>query len=175
MFCSTNSFPRQRSFARLIFLVALVALPALCIYAQKQGGSGPFQKISFKTTKLCTVPPTGEVTALVKNGVELSVTDDFDCDGVPDAYDNCVGMPNADQKDTDNNGIGDACEAAITVKAGPPAKSGPNVKTQVAVKDTSHKKSPMPPTSRSNEKAKSRKEKRTDIRSRSIAKTRRRH
>ena len=174
MYCFTNSFPRQRSFARLAFLIAVVALPAVGVFGQKQGAADPYQKISFKTTRPCTVAATGEVTALVKSGVELSVTEDWDCDGVPDAYDNCVGIPNADQKDTDNNGIGDACEAAVTVKAGPPVKSRPNVKTQVAAKETSHKKSPPPPNSRSNTKAKSRKHKKTDDRSRSIAKARRR-
>ena len=35
---------------------------------------------------------------------------DTDGDGVPDLSDNCVSVPNADQKDTDHNGKGDACE-----------------------------------------------------------------
>lgn len=173
MYCFTDSFPRQNSLSRLAFLIAMVALPAVGAYAQKQAAADPYQKISFKTTKPCTVAATGEVTALVKSGVELSVTEDWDCDGVPDAYDNCVGIPNADQKDTDNNGIGDACEAAVTVKAGPPAKSRPNIKTPVAAKNTSYKKSPTPPNGRSNTKTKSRKDKKADNRSRSIAKTRR--
>jgi len=134
MYCFTNSFPRQNSLSRLAFLIAMVALPAVGAYAQKQGAADPYQKISFKTTKPCTVAATGEVTALVKSGVELSVTEDWDCDGVPDAYDNCVGIPNADQKDTDNNGIGDACEAAVTVKAEPPAKSRPIAKERVPAK-----------------------------------------
>jgi hypothetical protein len=82
----------------------------------------PFQKISFKPDAKCTVPATGEVTALVKNGVELSVSEDYDCDGVPDAYDNCVGMPNRDQADANGNAIGDLCEAAATIKTTPPAK-----------------------------------------------------
>jgi hypothetical protein len=174
MYCFTDSFPGQRSFARLTFLIVVVALPALAAHAQKQAAAGPYQKISFKTTKTCTVPATGEVTSLVKNGIELSVTEDWDCDGVPDAYDNCVGMPNPDQKDTDNNGIGDACEAAVTVKAGPPAKSRPNTKAPEAAKDTSHKKSPTRPTGRSNTTANRRKDKKADDRSRSIAKARRR-
>ena len=174
MYCFTNSFPRQNSLSRLAFLIAMIALPAVGAYAQKQAAADPFQKISFKTTKPCTVAATGEVTALVKSGVELSVTEDWDCDGVPDAYDNCVGMPNADQKDSDNNGIGDACEAAVTVKAGPPAKSRPDAKTPVVAKSRSNKNSRTPPTKRSNEKAKSRKDKKTDDRSRSIAKARRR-
>jgi hypothetical protein len=36
--------------------------------------------------------------------------EDQDGDGVSDADDNCVRVPNADQKDRNKNGIGDACE-----------------------------------------------------------------
>jgi hypothetical protein len=134
MNCYTDFFSSQNSLARLGFLIAMVALPAVGLYAQKQAAADPYQKISFKTIKPCTVAATGEVTALVKSGVELSVTEDWDCDGVPDAYDNCVGMANPDQKDTDNNGIGDACETAVTIKAGPPAKSRPVAKVRVPAK-----------------------------------------
>lgn len=35
---------------------------------------------------------------------------DLDGDGVPNGTDNCPREPNADQKDTDGNGIGDACQ-----------------------------------------------------------------
>jgi len=173
MNCSSNSFPRQRSLARIAFLIAVVALPALDSYAQTRSGNDPYQKISFKTTKPCIIAATGEVTSLVKNNVELSVTEDWDCDGVPDAYDNCVGMPNPDQTDRDNNGIGDVCEAGVTIKAGPPTKSRSNAKVTVPAKGRSNKKSPPKP-SRSKTKAKSSKEKQTADRSHSIAKTRRR-
>jgi hypothetical protein len=134
MYCSTNSFPFKTTLVRLTFLIAVVALPALGAYAQKQAAADPYQKISFKTTKQCTIPATGEVTALIKSGVELSVTEDWDCDGVPDAFDNCVGMPNPDQTDNDNNGIGDVCEAGATIKAGPPAKSKSNARVKVPAK-----------------------------------------
>lgn len=39
---------------------------------------------------------------------------DVDGDGIPDAQDNCLNTPNPDQEDTNNNGIGDACESSIT-------------------------------------------------------------
>lgn len=38
------------------------------------------------------------------------VLDDDDCDGVPDASDNCATVFNPDQVDTDEDGLGDACD-----------------------------------------------------------------
>ena len=43
---------------------------------------------------------------------------DTDHDGVLDALDNCPSVANADQADTDGNGVGDACEAAGACDAG---------------------------------------------------------
>ncbi|MHC5023565.1 MAG: lamin tail domain-containing protein [Planctomycetota bacterium] len=37
---------------------------------------------------------------------------DADGDGIPDAEDNCPDLPNPDQSDCDNDGIGDVCEIA---------------------------------------------------------------
>jgi thrombospondin type 3 repeat protein len=148
----------------LAFLIAVLALP---IVAQTRTDVDPYQKISLKTTRPCTVPASGEVTSLVKNGVELSVTEDFDCDGVPDAYDNCVGMPNRDQADSDGNGIGDVCEAAITIKTGLSAKSRSNIKPKSPT-------APAPVKSSSNTKAKSRKAQLADKRSRPSVRRRRR-
>ena len=39
-----------------------------------------------------------------------AVPADGDADGVPDATDNCVSTPNADQADTDGDGVGDVCD-----------------------------------------------------------------
>lgn len=38
---------------------------------------------------------------------------DLDLDGVPDAQDNCVNVPNPGQEDVNKNGIGDACERSV--------------------------------------------------------------
>ena len=34
----------------------------------------------------------------------------MDGDGIVDSEDNCIETPNPDQKDTDNDGIGDICD-----------------------------------------------------------------
>jgi hypothetical protein len=41
--------------------------------------------------------------------IVLVAESDSDSDGVPDGLDNCPQVPNPDQTDTDNNGVGDAC------------------------------------------------------------------
>lgn len=40
-------------------------------------------------------------------------TNDFDGDGVPDAADNCIVVPNADQRDSDGDGYGNLCDADV--------------------------------------------------------------
>ena len=50
------------------------------------------------------------VTAWV-NGLQSCVVVDADADGVDDTLDNCLGVPNANQRDTDGDGYGNACDA----------------------------------------------------------------
>jgi thrombospondin type 3 repeat protein len=160
-FC-TNSFPRHSSLAHLIFLVVL----ALPVYAQTSSSADPYKKIALKTARPCTVGTSGELTSLVKNGVELSVNEDWDCDGIADAYDNCVGMPNPAQIDSDGDGIGDVCEAAVTIRAGVPEKSKSKIKAK-------SRKATVMAKSRSNVKAKSRKATAANKRSRPSVRRRR--
>ena len=176
MNCCTNSFRLKNSLAGLTFLIALLALPA---YAQTRSGPAPYQDVALKTAAPCTVGSVGELRSLVKNGVELSVNEDWDCDGVSDAYDNCVGLPNPGQIDSDRNRIGDACEAAATVRAGVPARSRSNNEATVPEKSpASAKANSRKPTvlakNRSNTKPKSRKPPAADRRSRPTSKPPRR-
>jgi hypothetical protein len=47
-------------------------------------------------------------------GIDLALCNvDSDGDGIGDGFDNCPGIANPDQKDTDGDGIGDACDPDI--------------------------------------------------------------
>ncbi len=48
----------------------------------------------------------------------FTVVSDTDGDGVPDDEDNCPNVPNADQADGDNDGVGDVCPRLTVNKAG---------------------------------------------------------
>jgi hypothetical protein len=150
----TRLLSPQTSPVYFVFVSAVLALTALDAGAQSRSGTDVFQKASFKRPeKMCAVESSGAVTALIKNGVELSVNEDWDCDGVPDAYDNCVGIVNPSQADANGNGIGDSCEAAATVTAGTKKKSEDKIKKPVVrSRKTEEKKSEL--RSRKSEKKK---------------------
>ena len=130
-----NPFPNSlfplKPIIRLSFLAAVLVFGAPNVHAQAQPQKvDADQKISPTAAGPCTVAASGEVTTLVKNGVELSVKEDWDCDSIADAYDNCVGMANPSQMDSDGNGFGDICESATFVKAGVSVKSRANKKAK---------------------------------------------
>lgn len=57
---------------------------------------------------------------------------DVDRDGVQDAADNCPGTPNVDQVDTDQDGLGDACEDLVVAAV----DDTPTVRTGAGARDT---------------------------------------
>ena len=60
---------------------------------------------SFNEGKLCS--PT---CVSGDSGSGEAPVEDRDGDGVPDNEDNCPDVPNPGQEDTDQNGVGDACD-----------------------------------------------------------------
>ena len=54
----------------------------------------------------------GSMAGLVTLAGPLNCPDDYDCDGIPDAEDNCPSHRNADQLDCDDDGYGDICTIA---------------------------------------------------------------
>jgi uncharacterized delta-60 repeat protein len=57
-------------------------------------------------TKCWIINPVGSPV----NSIQLSVNNDVDGDGTDNTHDNCITVANADQKDTDQDGVGDACD-----------------------------------------------------------------
>ncbi len=57
------------------------------------------------------------------NAITATRVRDTDKDGVPDNSDNCAKTYNPDQKDSNNNGIGDACDTQTTQPLPPPTTS----------------------------------------------------
>ena len=56
-----------------------------------------------------TAQATHTATALVGTGTFT----DSDADGVANLFDNCIGIPNPDQRDTDGDGFGNRCDADL--------------------------------------------------------------
>ena len=65
---------------------------------------------SFKIGDICDDGLTTTTNDKIDANCQCVGQGDTDGDGISDSVDNCPGMPNADQADLDNNGIGDLCD-----------------------------------------------------------------
>ena len=96
------------AFSALVFLV-LLSIPHAS-GESKRFGITPKPTISPTPP---SVDPSGELTIEQAQDILLGGTE-FDCDGIPNAKDNCPLTYNPDQKDSYRDGIGDACEEGFT-------------------------------------------------------------
>jgi len=78
-------------------------------------GTGETLEISALSVGEHTITLMGEDSAsgADTDTITLIVLPDTDGDGVTDAQDNCPNTPNSDQADSDDNGLGDACEVDL--------------------------------------------------------------
>ena len=67
-------------------------------------------KYAFAYITLLLVITTATLTSCSNDDGPTNAIVDTDNDGIPDSEDNCPNTANANQTDTNNNGIGDACE-----------------------------------------------------------------
>ena len=81
----------------LILIGLMVFVPLLLLR------KGPFSSPTNETPKQQIDSAQREVDKAVKSL-------DSDSDGVSDVNDNCPSVENLDQKDSDGNGVGDACD-----------------------------------------------------------------
>jgi YVTN family beta-propeller protein len=131
----------------------IIDVPTLSVSNTIPVGTGPYWTVldSLGTRAFVANPPEGtvsiidteleEIVATVatdKNAwtllaVDVPVNDpDGDSDGIADEFDNCPAVANADQIDSDGDGVGDACEGPI-ISTIQPASGQKGTKVEVTL------------------------------------------
>ncbi len=73
----------------------------------------PDRSVSIPTAESGTLSSAENILSIALSRLQKNIKykpSDTDSDSIPDAHDNCVGIANKDQTDTDNNKRGDACD-----------------------------------------------------------------
>ena len=114
-----NTFMNLRCMPIVVAGLLFVVWSPQFLLFRSRAQSGPPQPISYDLDVLAVpnpspipqeqIPPDQRERTfdqIIKGALQV----DFDCDGIANGLDNCPAVANPDQKDTDGNGIGDACQ-----------------------------------------------------------------
>lgn len=112
---SVDTVPDQSPEAYIALAVGTGAAPATLAVYDRTFGDWRCARAEAVTVEAGTVVFAGSAAPLdcaAASALRITTFEpgDQDDDGVPDAVDNCPGLSNPDQRDTDGDGSGDACD-----------------------------------------------------------------
>lgn len=139
MIDTASNMPHPKLLSQIAFVGVLSVI--LTGASQGQKNSRTQDPTTRKAADPCFMKPREERSlkeSIPRNAIRISYnvipewsTSDWDCDGIADPHDNCVGIANRGQADANRNGIGDACEAAATARAGKPLSTRADVTPRI--------------------------------------------
>ena len=113
----------MKLFAAILMILSLLIVPGAMatVYHDYYGSYGGDEWVSWEEDWLendkshATPPfrPRWDDLGCAILGPENTLLDDVDCDKIPDPIDNCLGVPNPDQSDQNQNGLGDPCDLVV--------------------------------------------------------------
>src|SRR3990172_2645712 len=94
----------------LISCTILNATPNADNNGNQGGGNNNTADATIVPDQPTNSPPEPEIKGKPEKDTDEPLPVDTDDDGVPDDQDNCPDISNPEQEDSDNNGLGDACD-----------------------------------------------------------------
>jgi hypothetical protein len=111
-FCLLSLSSPQYPVAKVNDKYSVQARQTVCVAPQSKhtpAGQKKTQDKPAATTAQESSPPAEPPELTAERVIAIGRSADFDGDGIPNADDNCLGVCNPNQKDSDGDGVGDAC------------------------------------------------------------------